>query len=97
MSPPVVGTVKLAHIQRDINALIYCNLISQLFVGDDTVRCLRTFIFPTVHCQHVFIEVFYGPVEQRRFQEIRIEFLTLGGRRVPFKVQEGTLKSGPLS
>jgi len=31
-------------------ALIYCNLISPLFVGDSTVRSMRTFIFPWSSC-----------------------------------------------
>jgi len=49
-------------------ALIYCNLISPQFVGDSTVRSMRTYAFPS--CQHEFRNVYYVPVEQRRFLDI---------------------------
>ena len=52
-------------------------------VGDTNV--LRTFITPSSHCEYKFTEVYYVPVEQRNFQDIRIEFLTLYGNRVKFK------------
>jgi len=49
------------------------------------VRCLRTFIFPSTNCENVFDKIYYVPVEQRKFYEIRIEFLLTNGKRVPFK------------
>jgi hypothetical protein len=66
------------------HAMIYCNLISPQFVADSTVSCMRT--FPTTSCRHYeFRNVQYVPVEQRQFQSIRIEFLTLEGLHVPFE------------
>jgi len=35
-------------------------------------------------CQHEFRNVQYVPVEQRRSQDIRIEFLTPEGLHIPF-------------
>jgi len=34
------------HMGEDDTAVIYCNLISPQFVGDRTVRSMRTFLFP---------------------------------------------------
>jgi len=66
------------------HAMIYCNIISPQFVADSSVRCMRT--FPTTSCRHYeFRNVQYVPVEQRQFQSIRIEFLTLEGLHVPFE------------
>ena len=46
--------------------LLYCNLISPQFLGDSTVRCIRTFrLYPNAMCQHEFQNVQYVPVEQR--------------------------------
>ena len=47
------------------NILIYCNLISPQFVGDQTVRVLRTFITKSQPCEYRFAEVYYVPVEQK--------------------------------
>jgi hypothetical protein len=64
--------------------MIYCNIISPKFVADSTVRCMRT--FQTTSCRNYeFRNVQYVPVEQRQFQSIRIEFLTLEGLHVPFE------------
>jgi hypothetical protein len=42
--------------------------------------------FPTTSSQlHEFRNVHYVPVEQRKFQSIRVEFLTLEGLHVPFE------------
>jgi len=68
--------------------LIYCNLISPQFVGDSTVRNMRTYVFPSSSsssCQHDFQNVYSTSVEQRRFQNIRIEFLTPEGLHIPFE------------
>jgi len=60
--------------------LIYSNLISPQFVDD---------VFPSSSssssCQHEFRNVYYVPVEQRRFQDIGIEFLTTEGLHIPFE------------
>ena len=85
-SPPLsIGTGKAVTVVGDTNVLLYCNLVSPQFVSDQTARVLRTFIHPSSHCEHKFTEVYYVPVEQRNFQDIRIEFLTLYGNRVKFK------------
>ena len=56
--PPTAGTLKPVLIVGDTNVIVYCNLISQQFVGENAVRCLRSFIFLSALCQHVFKEVF---------------------------------------
>ena len=66
------------------HAMIYCNLVSHKFVDDSTVRCMRT--YPTNSCQHhVFRNVQYVPVDQREYQSILVELLTLAGMHVPFE------------
>jgi hypothetical protein len=82
--PPTVGTFKTAVVVGESCGLIYCSLISQ-FVGDKSVRCLRTFTYPSLYCHCTFENIYYVPVEKRSFREIRIEALTLEGGRVPFK------------
>jgi len=63
------------------HAMIYYNLISPQFVGDSTVRFIWT--FPTASCRHhEFSNVHYVTVEQRQFQFMRVEFLTLEGLHV---------------
>jgi hypothetical protein len=66
----------------DTHALIYCNLIAPQFVGDSTVRCMRTFVIDT-SCHREIQNVHSVPVEQRRFQDIHIEFLTSDGLHIP--------------
>ena len=90
--PPVVGTGLPLTTIGETHSLVYCNVISPQFIGDDLVRCLRSFIFPTTNCHHVFGEIFYVPVEKQRFQEIRIEFLTLEGKRVNFRDSKTPIK-----
>jgi len=68
------------------SVLLYCSLISPQFLGYSTVRCIRTFrLYPNAMCQHEFQNVQYLPVEQRRFQDIRMEFLTTEGLDIPFE------------
>jgi len=60
---------------EDTTVLIYSNLISPQFVGDNTVRRLRASVFPlssssSSSCQDEFRNVYYVPVEKRRFQDI---------------------------
>jgi len=70
-----------------IPVLLYCNLISPQFLGGSKVRCIRTFrLYPNAMCQHKFQNVQYVPVEQSRFQDIRMEFLTTEGLIIPFEV-----------
>ena len=71
--------------ERARPVLVYCNLITPQFLGDSSVRCIWTFrIYPNAMCQHEFRNVQYVPVEQRRLQDIRIEFLTTEGLHIPF-------------
>jgi hypothetical protein len=66
--PPAVGTLKNVLIVGDTCGLVYCNLVSPQFVGDKSVRCLRTFVFPSVYCHYAFENIYYVPVEKVRFQ-----------------------------
>jgi hypothetical protein len=86
------GTYGGVTIVGDTNILIYCNLISPQFVGGELVRCLRTFITPSLHCQHIFEIVYYLPVEKRSFQDIRIQLLMMDGKRHSFKECQTPLK-----
>ena len=66
-------------------AFIYCNLITQQFVGSQYVRCLRNFIHQSTLCSNIFENVYYMPVNKRRFQDIRIEILRQTGELAKFK------------
>jgi hypothetical protein len=90
--PPQVGNFRPTILVGDTKVLIYCNLIAPQFVGANLVRCLRTFITPTHTCHNVFENVYYVPVEKRRFQDIRIELLNLEGKRVNFKDSKRPVK-----
>jgi hypothetical protein len=61
---PTTGRIKPVEVVGDTNALIYCDLITPQFVGNDYVRCLRTFIHPSQHCDHSFKTVYYVTVEK---------------------------------
>ena len=52
----------------DTCVLVYCNLLSVKFIGDNVVRCLRSFIYPSAYCNYIFREICYVPVEQRKFK-----------------------------
>ena len=60
-------------------AFFYCILISPEFVGSQYVRCIMKFVLPTTYCNNIFENVYYVPVEKRRFQDIRIEVLRQTG------------------
>jgi hypothetical protein len=47
-SPLAAGTFKPTVIVGKSHDLIYCDLISPQFVGDKYVKCLRTFIYPSL-------------------------------------------------
>jgi hypothetical protein len=68
--------------------LICCDLISPQFVGTSLVRCLRTYIYPSLTGQHEFENVYYLAVERRRINNIRIEILKPEGSKVVFKSGE---------
>jgi len=71
--------------EEETTALIYCNLVSQQFVGDISVRCMRTFVSLSTTCPHKFQNIYYVHVDRRRFKEIGIEFLTNEGLHIPFE------------
>jgi len=73
-------------MEEETTARIYCNLISPQFLGDSTVRSMRSFDFPSSSsCLHEFRNMYYVPVELRRFQDIRIKFLTTEGLDISFE------------
>jgi hypothetical protein len=79
-----VGTYARVQVISANNAFIYCDLISQQFLGRQYVRIFRTFIVPTTYCNHIFDNVYYMPVEKRRFQDVKIQILRLDGTPVEF-------------
>ena len=61
------------HMGEDVTPLIHCNLVSPQSVGDNTVRSKRTFVLPSSSsCQYEFQNVYYVPIEQRQFEDVRI-------------------------
>jgi hypothetical protein len=90
--PPTVGTVKPIVIVGETPGLIYCDVIKPQLLGGHLARCLRTFIYPTVYCQHTFQNVYYMPVEKGTFQDIRIEISTADGRRIRFRDSKSPTK-----
>jgi hypothetical protein len=77
----------------DTNVSVYCNLVSLQFVGGALVLCLRTYIIPSLHCQHFFENAYYLPVEKRSFQDIRIELLTMESKRHSFNESTTAVKA----
>jgi len=90
--PPIVCNGLPLTTLGNTHVLVYCNVISPQFVGNDIVRCLSTFIFPSTNCENIFEKINYVPVEQQNFQEIRIEFIQKEVKRVPFKASNITTK-----
>jgi len=87
-TPPIVATgMPLINVGNTHN-MVYCNVISTQFVGNDMICCLRTVIFPLTNCDNIFYRIYYVPVDQRKFQVIRIELLKTNGKRVPFKYRK---------
>jgi len=84
-TPNSVGTFKHTTAVDDTTGLIYCDLISPLYVGRALDRCMRTFIYPSLWGEHMFNYVYHLPVEKRTFKSIRIEVFQLTGKRVEFK------------
>ena len=66
--------------------LIYCDLISPQFVGNSLGRCLRSYVYPSPERQRGRLEnVYYVPAKKQMITNIRIEILTLEGKRVMFE------------
>ena len=86
--PINVGTFASLQVISSQIAFIYCDLITQQFMGSQNVRCLRTFIHNMTFCNNIFHNVYYMPVEKRLFQEIRIEILRQTGKRLSFKASD---------
>jgi hypothetical protein len=70
--PPKAGIYQDHVVVGESNALIYCNIISPQFMGNNLVRCLRTFICPSQYCNFNFEQVYYVPVEKKTIKHIRI-------------------------
>ena len=82
--PPYPYTSKPYEVAGDTNALIYCDLITPQFVGNDHVRCLRTFTYPSKYCEYLFKNVYYVPVQKRTFQDISIFIDNQKSKPLPF-------------
>ena len=63
--PPKSGAHQAFVIAGQSSALIYCNLITPLFVGGQLVRCLRAVTIPSQYCDYKFHNFHYVPVEKR--------------------------------
>jgi hypothetical protein len=82
--PRKVGVYKPVDVISSSRASIYCNLVPRQFVGNELVRCLRTFTFPSQKCHLTYDNIYYVPVEKKSIRHIRIEVLTLSGKPVVF-------------
>jgi hypothetical protein len=74
------------------HVLVYCELISLQFVGSKYARVIRTFTIPTAYCTNIFDNVYYMPVEKRRFHDIAIKILKSEGTPVNFSESEVPVK-----
>jgi hypothetical protein len=90
--PTNINTFGAVNVISANNALIYCDLISPQFFGSQYVRVLRTFIMPTAYCNHSFENVYYMPVEKRRFHDIEIKIMRLDGTPVNFTESDVPVK-----
>jgi hypothetical protein len=90
--PPFPDKAQPYELVGQTNALVYCDLNTQLVVGNDYVRCLRTFIHPTKYCDHAFQNIYYVPVENRTFRDISILITKLNGKKIPFEGGEMPVK-----
>jgi hypothetical protein len=90
--PPARGSLPPRVQVGSLTLLIYCDIITPQFVGKNLVRCLRSIIHPTQDCEFTFDQVFYLPVENKTFKNIRIEILKLDGLPVNFKDSENPVK-----
>ena len=90
--PNQVGTLKSVNVVGDTTVLVYTDFISAQYVGKKLVRCLRTFIYPTINGEHIYSNIYYVPVEKHTIKNIRIEMLQLTGKRVEFKSSKSPAK-----
>jgi len=91
-SPPLEYLKTVDATPYADHTMIYCNLISQQFVGDITVRCMQT--FPAANYRHhEFRKVQYVPVEQRQCQSIQV-VPDARGAALPIRGQHDAHKSG---
>jgi len=86
-------TVKPYELAGETNALVYCDLITQHFVGNDYVRCLRTFIHPIIYCDNAFQNVYYVSVEKRTFPDISMLITDVNGK-ITFREWRGASETG---
>jgi len=77
--PNTLGTLKSVTVVGDIQVLVYTYLISPQYVGKEFVRCLRTLIYPTLHGEHIYNNIYYLPIEKQTIKYIRIEILKITG------------------
>ena len=67
------------------NMLIYCDLITPQIVGTENIRLLRIIICPAQMGSHMFLNVYYVPVEKTLFHNIRIELRVSDGGPAAFE------------
>jgi len=68
-----------------VNVLVYCDLITPQIVWTENVRLLRTIFCPTQLGNHVFQNIYYLPIEQKLFHDIRIELRETNGEPAAFE------------
>jgi len=73
--PNQIGTLKSVNVVGDNTVLVYTDLISTQYVGRVLVRCLRTFIYPTLHGEHIYNNIYYLHVEKSTIKNIRLDLL----------------------
>jgi len=78
---PYPHKIKAYELSGETNSLVYCDLITQQFVGSDYVRRLRTFIHPSKYCDYAFQNIYYVPVKKRTFKDISILLTDLNGKK----------------
>jgi len=83
------ATQQLANMAGD-------NTNAPQLIGTAMVRNLRTFkIVPVAYDrEYLFQNVYYVPVEEKTFRDIRIEILNLSGEWIAFKDSKTPLKVG---
>jgi hypothetical protein len=90
--PAVRGALKPQVLVGSLTSLMYCDIISPRFVGSNLVRCLRSVIHPDQHCKFAFEKVFYLPVQNKIFKNIRIEVLKMDGTPYHYKDRKNLAK-----
>jgi hypothetical protein len=85
----------LNNLNVFLNALFYCDLIAPHLIGTTKVRYLRSFrLEPTdYNSEYLFQNVYYLPLENETFRDIRIEILNQLGELIPFNDSAIPLKA----